>query len=486
MHSMTPNIIPIPASGKTDVLSELELTALKESTLKVLSEIGVHFPSKQALAIFDDHGAEVDHDQEIVRLSPDLVEKAMATAPRSFILAGRHERFDLTLDGSNSYLCTDGCGVHVVDLYTRQRRASCKNDVAMMARVCDALPLISFYWPLVSAQDHGITAPLHECHAGLTNTLKHVRGGTTVPPELAKHIVELVMIVRGNKEGLRSRPPICANICTISPLSHDTHGIETALVYAQAGIPVSFMSMPTMGSTTPATLLGALVVGDAEVVSAMVLIQLAYPGAPVFHSIITSLMEPRTGGYIAGPPVPATRLAVQLAHSWGVPSLGGGSTSSNAAEIGWHSGYKAAMGAAQIPSIGGEICGYMGLLDASMVLQPENVILDHEICMDALDLLGPFEFNPEEIPFDLIRKVGQRSHYLNQKHTAKHIRDFRYSSLLRKQDVEGNPIAPPDAALDEFKGLADTHQPEPLSQPVLDELDRVVAAAERWGAGYIV
>ena len=40
--------------------------------------------------------------------------------------------------------------------------------------------------------------------------------------------------------------------------------------------------------------------GDAEVVSAMVLIQLAYPGAPVFHSIEVSLMHPRTGGYVTG------------------------------------------------------------------------------------------------------------------------------------------------------------------------------------------
>ena len=483
MHSFTPDIIPFPATYKSDVLSESEIATLKEATLRVLSEVGVHFPSKHALAIFDDHGADVDHDQEIVRLSPDLVAKAMGTAPRSFILAGREERFDLTLDGKNSYLSTDGCGVHVVDLYTRQRRASCKADVEMMAHVCDALPLISFFWPLVSAQDHGKTAPLHECHAGLTNTLKHVRGGTTVPPELAKHIVELATIVRGSKEALRSRPPICANICTISPLSHDTHGIETALVYAEAGIPISFMAMPTMGSTAPATPLGALVVGDAEVVSGMVFIQLAYPGAPVFHSIITSLMEPRTGGYIADPPAPVTHLAVQLAHGWGVPSLGGGSASSDAAETGWHSGYKAGMGAAQIPLISGEICGYMGLLDASMVLQPEQVILDHEICMDALDLFAPFEFGAEQIPFDLIKKVGQRSHYLNQKHTARHMRDFRYSPLLRKQDVEGNPMAPQDVAMEEFKRLVDTHQPEPLTQPVLGELDRVLASAESWAVG---
>ena len=156
------------------------------------------------------------------------------------------------------------------------------------AQVCDALPMIGFFWPPVSAQDYGKTAPLHECHAGLTNTLKHVRGGTTVLPGLAPFVVDLALAVRGTREELRARPPICANICTIAPLTHDADGLETALVYAEAGIPISFMAMPTMASTAPATPLGALVQGDAEVISAMVLIQLAYPGAPVFHSIVTS------------------------------------------------------------------------------------------------------------------------------------------------------------------------------------------------------
>jgi len=62
--------------------------------------------------------------------------------------------------------------------------------------------------------------------------------------------------------------------------------------------------------------------------------QLAYPGTPVFHSIITSLMNPRTGGYIGDMPLPVRFLAVEMAHAWGVPSLGGGSFSSDAPDIG--------------------------------------------------------------------------------------------------------------------------------------------------------
>ena len=478
MYSFTPDIISFSSKNKMEVFRPSELETIKNGTFQLLSEVGVYFPSDKALSIFADHGAKVDWETQIVRIPPELVKAAMSTAPRSFVLGGREERFDLSLDGSQTYLSTDGCGVHVIDLETRKQRASRKEDVAMMARVCDALPLISFFWPLVSAQDYGITAALHECHAGLTNTLKHVRGGTTMHPRLAQFLVEMATVVAGSEEIRRCRPPVNANICTIAPLAHDEHGIEAALVYAEAGIPTSFMAMPTTGSTAPSSLLGAIAVGDAEVISAMVLLQLAYPGAPVFHSTILSLMDPLTGGYIGETPI-ASAAAVQLAHAWEVPSLGGGSTSSDAHDIGWESGTDGGFGAVQIPLAGGEVCGYLGMLGSSMILYPEQVILEYETCLRAYEVFEGFEFNELDMALDVISKVGPRGHYLREKHTREHIRDFRYSALLRKVDEHGNPRLPQEMALEEFKKLYATHQPEPLPDKVQAELDRIMTAADR-------
>jgi trimethylamine--corrinoid protein Co-methyltransferase len=477
--SETPDIISISSHHNIDILSSAELDKLKSGTLQLLSEVGVYYPSQKALKIFADHGAVVDWETKIVRIPPNLVKKAMGTAPRSFVLGGREERFDLTLDGSASHLATDGCGVHVIDPDTREKRASRKADVAMMARISDALPMVSFFWPMVSAQDFGKAAPLHECHAGLTNTLKHVRGGTTVHPKLAPSIVEMATVVTGSEAERRLRPPVCANICTIAPLAQDAHGIETALVYAEAGIPTSFMAMPTMGSTAPASVLGALVVGDAEVVSAMVLMQLAHPGAPVFHSIITSLMNPRTGGYIGDVPLPVSLIAVQLAHAWDVPSLGGGSFSSDAPDIGWQSAFEGGFGSVQIPLAGGEICGYMGLMNSSMILYPEQIILDAEIAMNVYDTYKEFEVKDLDVSLDVIKAVGPRGHFLRQKHTRKHMRDFHYSPIFHQLDAAGKLRKPREMAIEGFEKIYDTHHPEPLSGDVLNEMDKILNAAEK-------
>jgi trimethylamine--corrinoid protein Co-methyltransferase len=478
MHSKTPDIIPFPSNIEYELLTQDQLEMIQAGTLQLLGEVGVHFPSQKALQIFSDHGAQIDWEKEIVRIQPDLVKKAMSTAPRTIVLGGREERLDMTLDGSCSYIATDGTGVHVIDIETGEKRASRKEDIAMMARVCDALPLISFFWPPVSAQDYGYTAPLHQCHAGLTNTLKHVRGAMTVPEELARLTVEMATVVAGSQEVRRKRSPICANICTIAPLAHDGDGIESALVYAETGIPTSFMAMPTMGSTAPATPLGALVVGDAEVVSAMVLMQLAQPGAPVFHSIVTSLMHPRTGGYIGEVSAPVSMMSVELAHAWGVPSLGGGSTSTDSPHIDWQAGCDAGWGANQIPLIRGEVCGYLCLTQGSMILIPEKVILEHDVCLSAFEHYHGFEFEVEDLALDLIREIGPGSHYLAHRHTRQHIRDFRFSPVFYQYDSASNLIDPRAAAQDEFKRILRDHQPEPLPKDALAELDQILVIAE--------
>ena len=479
MHSTTPDIIPFPTRFQSKVFSQAELETLKEKTLYILDEIGVHFPSKKALEIFADHGARVDLKTEIVRIPPDLVIKAMSTAPRSFVLGGREQRFDLLLDGSCSYLSTDGTGVHVIDVETREKRSSCKEDVALMARICDSLPLVSFYWPMVSAKDYGQTASLHQCHAGLTNTLKHVRGGTTMHPHLAQHVVEMATVVAGNTKARVQRPPINANICTISPLSHDEHGIDSALVYAEAGIPISFMAMPTMGSTAPATPLGALVMGDAEVISAMTLIQLAFPGSPVFHAVFTSLMDPRTGGYISEVPTSSYMMAKELAHAWNVPSLGGARVSGDAPELGWQSGYEVGFGSVMTALSGGEICGLMGLIGSATTLYPEELILDHDAYYHMIQILKTNNLDQIDPALDVIKAVGQRGHYLSQKHTREHIRDFYLSPHFRQKDESGEPRDAREIARERLLEIKASHHPEPLPEKVLTELDVIIESAER-------
>ena len=45
------------------------------------------------------------------------------------------------------------------------------------------------------------------------------------------------------KQIRRQRPPLSLLVCSIAPLAQDRDGLESALLFAEAGLPVGFMSM---------------------------------------------------------------------------------------------------------------------------------------------------------------------------------------------------------------------------------------------------
>ena len=465
------------------VLSTDRLEAIRAATLRILEREGVRVPSHAALRVFSEHGAQVDMNREIVRLSPSLVAEALSYAPRSFVLAGRAEGTDLLLDGSCSYFSTDGCGVETFDFDTAERRRSCKDDVARMARVADYLPSIAFYWPMVSAQDHGRLAPLHELEASFDNTVKHVQTETAMGEGLARYAVRMAVAIAGDEQALRARPPLSSLICTISPLAHDRDGLEAAMVFAQAGIPVGFMAMPSMGSTAPATPAGALVVGNAEVVSGLVLMELVAPGAPVYHSLLASLLDPHTGEYVVGTPDKylCNAAAVQLAHDWGVPSLAGAFGMGSSEPNTWQHGHESVYGALLCSLSGAEMASGLGLLRASTLLLPQQIILDDEVYHTQRILAQGIQVGADALAEDVITAVGPGGHFLGEKHTRAAMRQRWIPE--QTHPPPSNEHAPAEdirhrarRRLDEILG---EHQPEPLDEAVQAELRAILDAAAR-------
>jgi len=480
------DIKPIRPKFHLEVLSGDELVAIRSATLHVLEHAGVCFPSERALRIFAEHGAQVDVDSQIVRLSPDLVTEAMSHAPRSYLLAGRAEGTDLLLDGTSSYFGTDGCGVETVDLETGERRPSTKEDVARMARVADALSSIAFYWPLVSAQDYGWTAPLHELDASFNNTVKHVQTETVMGERPAQYAVRIAEVIAGDRERMRARPPLSVCICTIAPLGQDKEGIEGAMVFAEAGIPVGFMSMPTIGSTAPATAGGAVIVGNAELVSAMVLMQLVAPGAPVFYSLCASVMDPRTADYIVSIPEKylCNAAAVQLAHGWGVPALAGAFAMDSPDPATWQLGRDSVYTALMVALAGADMAEGLGMLRASTLLVPEQIIFDDEIYHTHRILAEGIDTSADGLALDVIANVGPRGHFLAQQHTRRHVREIWIPELTHPRLSLGDQPLPDvrQRARAKLDRILAEHEPEPLGETAQAELRAILDAAE-WELG---
>jgi trimethylamine--corrinoid protein Co-methyltransferase len=479
MHSETPQLQPIAPTYHLRILSDEQLDQLKSATLEILEDVGIHCPSEKALNIYAEHGAQVDVESQIVKLPPEVVLEAMSHAPRFYTMGARSPAHDLKLDGTAMYCATDGTGTETIDFVTRQRRSSVKEDVAKTARIADYLSSMAFYWPMVSAQDFPATAPLHELDASFNNTVKHVQSETLMGEKTARYAVEMAKIIAGDEGTMRQRPPLSSLVCTIAPLAQDVGGMESALVFAEAGLPVGFMSMATAGSTAPATIPGTIAVADAEMVAAMVLIQMAYPGAPTYHSMMPGIMHPRTGDFLGGDwDAGMFYLAgVELAHMWGVPTLAG--TGTEAPTPDWESAVGMAASILMCALCGAETASGLGLRETCTLLYPEALVLDNESYNTARLYAAGLDVSPEEFALEVVKAVGPRGHFLAQKHTRDRMRKWQLSELVNQPSPEGGYRDPIEVAREKTDWILEHHHPEPLEEIQAKELTRILQAAER-------
>jgi len=480
MATPTPILRPISPRREFHIVDERQVQTIANGTLEILAETGVHCPSEKCLNIYAEHGADVDFEKQIVRISPDLVHASLKTAPRYYTMGARSPAYDLDLSKGGMYCATDGCGIETIDFTTRQRRASRKDDVATMARVSDALSSIGFYWPIVSASDRPATAPLHELEACFNNTVKHIQSETVTGAEMGRYAIEMARVIAENEETLRTRPPLSLLVCCIAPLGQDKEGMEAALLFAEAGLPVGFMSMATVGSTGPATLAGTVVAGDAEVVSAMVLIQMAYPGAPVFHSFMPGVMHPRTGAYL-GTTLENTLLypiGVEMAHHWGVPTLAG-IFGTDGMVPGWESAAEAASSLLLCALAGAETGSGMGLVESCTLLYPEAIMLDNDVYHRVRIEAAGLDTSPEALALDVIKDVGPRGLFLKHRHTRNKLRERAFSELTGQANPSGMVRDPVEVAREKVEDIIQNHHPEPLKDVQKAELTRILAAADR-------
>jgi trimethylamine--corrinoid protein Co-methyltransferase len=467
------------------ILSPEDVRRIHTATLDVIESVGVRFPAPQALAVWEANGATVDREKMVVKAPGHLIEEALKNAPPTYTLAARDPAQDLPLDGNHVYVGTDGCGVEVIDPFTGERRRSCLQDVADIARAADCLEEVAFQWVAVSAQDRPPeTRGLHELAAIWKNSTKHAQTESIYSAREAQAAIEMASALAGGRERLRERPLLSIMECTASPLGQDGGSLEAALVGAEAGLPVGFMTMASCASTGPATMAGTLVVGNAEVISALALVQLAYPKAPVYYAAAQTAMDLRTGGYTGGGPEDFLFGAATnaLADFYSVP-LSMGSFATGAKEPNWQAGLENSLSTFMASVVMSDMLLGVGLLHGSRIWSYEQMLMDCEIFDIVRKMVEGIAVDDETLALETIRAVGAgpAGNYLAQKHTKKHARDLWLPRFLDRRPYnvwEERRDGARDWAREKAQQILKTHQPDPLDPALAAELERIIAGVE--------
>jgi trimethylamine--corrinoid protein Co-methyltransferase len=467
-----------------NILTPDEVKRIHTATLDVIENVGVRFPSHKALDIWEAHGAKVNRETFVVKAPGALIEKALKSAPPAYALAARDPSQDLMMDGNHVFLGTDGCGVEVIDMYTGERRRSCLKDVGEIARVADYLEEVAFHWVAVSAQDcPPTTRGLHELKSIWENSTKHAQTESIYSEKEAHAAIEMAAAIAGGREALRKRPVLSIMQCTAPPLGHDGGSLEAALIGAEAGVPVGFMTMASCLTTGPATVAGTLVVGNAEVIAGTALILLAYPGAPVFYAAAQTASDLRTGSYTGGGPEDylfgaATNV---LSDFYNIP-LSMGSFATGAKEPNWQAGVDNSLSTFMASIVKSDMLLGVGFLHGSRIWSYAQMLMDCEIYNIVKKTLEGIQIDDETLALDVIEAVGPGGNYLKQKHTMRHMREIFLPQFMDRRpynEWQEKGDNPSDWALAKARQILETHQPEKLDPALSQEMQRIIEAAEK-------
>ena len=472
--------------GRSPLVSEADLEKIHAGTLEVLEEAGVVVMHAGGLDLLEAAGASVERETQIARIPAQVVEGCLAAAPSGFIMGSRDGAHDLRL-GEGKLLSRNGGGPgHVQDLRSGQVRDALLSDVGDYARLVDGLPGMNICAPIYPQDVSPAVRDLAALLALFANTSKHINMRLLQVSSLP-YVMEMAEIVGDSAEALRGRPPLTVLESPVAPLRIPDVLVETLLACGKRGIPVEICSMPIAGATGPVTLAGALLMSNVEMIASVVLSQLANPGAPLIFTPRIMIMDLRSGYAMTGSVENALLAAAgaQLARrKYNLPvNVHGPYTDcvTSDAQAGIENAYFTLL-----PALAGaDILTGAGHLEGGLFVSYTQLMIDSEIIAVVRRLLEGLIVDDVSLGVDAVCRSLHSANLLTDPHTIANMRKIRHDqpTLIRRLSRQAwekqGGFTMKDRAADMAARLLASHQPAPLGAPVLKELNRVYAAAQK-------
>jgi len=415
---------------------------------------------------------------ELVRVPECLVKECLARAPNGFQLYDRQGRPGLEVAGRNSYYGTSTASPNTQDALSQEIRPTRVADIALAARVSDALDNIDWVMPMGSSQDvPPLAADVYEFEAVVRNTTKPIVfiGYSARGSEI---VFEMAAEVAGGLENLQARPFVALYPEPISPLVFPGEVVDRILLAAGLNLPQIPGTSVQPGGTAPVTMAGAVAQLTAEALMSLVLAQLKRPGCPCALSGNFGILDMRTALMGLSGPEMSLGLAAQaeVAQSFDLPTWGlAGATDSKSLDS--QAGAEAAFSLLAQTLAGLNLIHDCGYMDAGMICSVHQLLLSDELIGMTKRFVRGIEVNRETLALEEVAQVGPGGHFLQRTHTADRFRQELWRPrLMNRQayDVWQREGSKDLAARiqEEVRRIVESHRPEPLP-------DKTVAALER-------
>lgn len=461
------------------MLRSADCLRIHEASRKILHDTGMLVFHDEALQLFKAAGARIE--DRLVKLSPALVEWALASAPRAFNLYRRDAgEAAIRLDGQGVYFGSGSDTLHYLDPRSGERRDFLLADVAGCTRVADALPEIAFVMSMGVPRDVPPEIYYRYQYAAiLKNTTKPM---VVVCNDLAdlEAITAMSAAAAGGLETLERHPTFLVYAEPSTPLQHSREATDKLLFCARHNIPITHSPAPMMGGTAPMTLAGAVALGNAEMLSSLTLHQLKQPGAPFLYGHGVHNLDMKSMISVYGSPEYqlARVMAAEMGRFYGLPVWGYAGHSDSKLPDGQAAAdaqFQVLVALLARTNLNHDV----GYLEAGLTHSPEFMVIVNEIIAHTRPFAQGARLDDEALGLDIIHEVGPGGQFMTHEHTLAHWKELYTPKLWDRQRLDrwekGGSQDLNARARHQTVALLESHQPEPLPQTAEQEIERILA-----------
>ncbi len=428
--------------GYEKFISKEAAAKIHEATLRIFRDTGVQFENDKAIEIFKEHGVKTDGYR--VYIDEATVEKALKTLPSTFdvritadktVTFGKDAQLRMPIAHPAFYCNEKG---EIKKMNTEYALRQFKMNESCSITNCSMANLAILYdaKPTKEQMIFGTAAIRYmfsnKWHVG---TGEYTNGLT--PEEAYKASVdglELMRRFKGIEPGTGTYA--VSGINPLSPLTFDNIPLSRLMASSEHNLPmlIAPCAMPIL--TAPPSLAGLLAQTNAEVLAAMVFMQLINPGLPAVYANVSGATDMRTLQLCLGSPETALigYAAAAMADFYHVPfRMGGGMGDSK--QVDAQAGAESFMMLYATydckPDYALHTAGCMGAMN---VFSCEKYILDEEVANYVQRMLRGVNVTDKTLCEKEIAETGPRGTYLKGRTPKVYREDFYLSQLFDKDD----------------------------------------------------
>jgi len=461
-----------------EILTDEQLESIYAGTLVCLERTGVRIEHDKGLKLLSDNGCEVDAKNRRARIPSHLTEECIRKCPSNFYVRSRDAKHDLMMGGNTTYFASFP-GMRIIDLDNWLPRTAKMQEQYDACKTLDALDYNHFqsYGPYFDIEG------VPPCMLEPVSFASRLRHSTKITVSGYANDSELFNIKMAKAAGTEAFAWFAAS----PPLTIHGEAVEAAFRFVNSGFVIGLGSGGMYGGTAPATIAGSTITNNAELLAALVLVQLVKPGTRVVAVDFNFPLDMRTGTPAFGAVESALHNAIfnQIWRSLGIPTFGCAGGLSSAKPIDFQCGYEKAMSALINGLSGANMIQLHGGAYGELAWHPALAVLDDDIAGWIGRVLEGVEVADETLALDIIDEVGPiPGHYLNKPHTLKWWRKEQFvpKSADRLSYPEWLKKGKRDAlalAKERLKEIMVTHDPTPMPEDRSKEIDEILQEAKK-------